>query len=333
MKLLITGAAGFIGYHLINKLANEFAIVGADNINSYYDPGLKLGRLKELGIKTDKLKEGIAITGEKFPDFSFIKMDISDKEMLSQIFEKEEFDMVINLAAQAGVRYSIDNPDTYIQSNMIGFYNIIETCRQFGVKNLIFASSSSVYGNTRDVPFHEDQFVDNPISLYAATKKSNELVAHVYSHLYGINTIGIRFFTVYGAWGRPDMAYFKFINKIMNDEPIEVYNHGNLERDFTYIDDIITGIEKIIKMPVKHSYQIYNIGNSKPVNLLRFIEIIEHELGKKAKKIMKDMQPGDVYTTYADTSKLEKDYEYHPSTDLTTGIRNFVKWYKEYYKV
>lgn len=332
-KVLITDAAGFIGYHLIHKLANEFEIVGIDNINDYYDPNLKWGRLNALGIDTKEVKENVLVLSRKYPNIRFVKMDISDNVGLFQLFQNEKFDLVVNLAAQAGVRYSIDNPGSYIQSNIIGFYNIIEACRNYNVEKLIFASSSSVYGNTREVPFTENQFVDNPISLYAATKKSNELIAHVYSHLYGIKTIGLRFFTVYGEWGRPDMAYFKFANKMIQGGPIEVYNNGKLERDFTYIDDIITGIEKIIKSSFNQSFQIYNIGNSKPVNLLKFIEILEQEMGIKAQKVMKEMQPGDVYITYADTSKLEQDFGYHPSTALATGIKNFVKWYKSYYKL
>ena len=332
-KVLITGAAGFIGYHLIHKLANEFEIVGIDNINDYYDPNLKLGRLDALGINTKQVEENVLVLSRKYPNVRFVKMDISDNVDIFQLFQNEKFDLVVNLAAQAGVRYSIDNRYVYLQSNVVGFHNIMEACRQYHVDKLIFASSSSVYGNTKDVPFTEDQFVDHPISLYAATKKSNELVAHVYSHLYDIKTVGLRFFTVYGEWGRPDMAYFKFANKMIQGEPIEVYNNGNLERDFTYIDDIIIGVEKIIKSPIDHPYQIYNIGNSKPVNLLKFIKILEQEMGIKAQKVMKEMQPGDVYITYADTNKLEKDYGYHPTTDLETGIRNFVRWYKNYYKV
>lgn len=332
-KILITGAAGFIGFHLVKRLENNFHIVGLDNLNDYYEPGLKLARLRECGIDVEKIQNGILLSGLKYRHYRFVKMDISDQQAIYGLFEKEQFDMVINLAAQAGVRYSIDNPDSYLHSNMIGFHNIVESCRKFKVKDLIFASSSSVYGNIKEGPFYEGQFVDNPISLYAATKKSNELVAHAYSHLYDIRTIGLRFFTVYGEWGRPDMAYFKFINKILKGEPIEVYNYGSLERDYTYIDDIVEGIKKILENIKDQSYQIYNIGNSRPVNLLKFIETIENELGVEAKKIMKPMQPGDVYMTYADTSKLERDYGYHPSTDLDVGIRNFVKWYKKYYEV
>ena len=332
-KVLITGATGFIGFHLTKRLVNSYAIVGLDNLNDYYDPELKYGRLNACGFKKSGVSYNKLIQSSICPNFHFIQIDLADQNNINRLFEQQHFDIVINLAAQAGVRYSIDSPDAYLQSNLIGFHNIVEACRKFAVKNLIFASSSSVYGNKQEVPFTEDQFVDRPVSLYAATKKSNELVAHVYSHLYDIRTIGLRFFTVYGEWGRPDMAYFKFVKKILNGEPIDVYNHGNLERDFTYVKDIVEGIEKIVKTPKNEPYQIYNMGNSKPVSLLRFIETIENELGVKAKKIMKPMQPGDVYQTYADTTKLEKDFGYHPSTDLETGIKRFVHWYKYYYKV
>jgi|LZCG01.1.fsa_nt_gb UDP-glucuronate 4-epimerase len=333
MKILITGAAGFIGYHLVNRLAQHHEIAGIDNLNNYYDVNLKLDRLRQAGIPADNLRENRLWQSSNYATYHFAKIDLANQKELFSLFKGNTFDVVINLAAQAGVRYSIDNPDAYLQSNMVGFHNIVEACRQFGVPYLIYASSSSVYGNSTIVPFSESQQVDNPISLYAATKKSNELVAHVYNHLYGIKMAGLRFFTVYGEWGRPDMAYFKFVDKILNRQPIEVYNNGNLERDFTYVDDIIDGIEKMVINPASAPYKIYNIGNSKPVNLLQFIETIEEALGLKAKKIMKPMQPGDVYRTWADTSQLENDFGYKPDTPLSQGIYRFVEWYKTYYNL
>ena len=333
MKLLITGTAGFVGFHLAERLAYGHKIVGIDNINDYYETDLKYGRLEASGFKKEQVKTNEPVQSETKPDYRFIKADLADKDTLFRLFEKERFDLVIHLAAQAGVRYSIDHPDAYLQSNLVGFHNIVEACRHHNVERLIYASSSSVYGNTKETPFREHHPVDYPVSLYAATKKSNELVAHVYAHLYGIKMTGLRFFTVYGEWGRPDMAYFKFVRKILNGEPIEVYNNGHLERDFTYIDDIIDGMQRMVENPGDEAYKIYNIGNSKPINLLDFIETIETELGRKAEKIMKPMQPGDVYITYADTSRLEQDYGYKPSTDFRDGVRKFIEWYKSYYEV
>lgn len=330
-KILITGTAGFIGFHLVNKLIANYEIVGLDNLNDYYDPQLKYDRLSNAGIPVKEIAHGKLLQSEKHPNYRFVKMDLADKDSINQLFANENFDIIINLAAQAGVRYSIDNPDAYLQSNMIGFHNIVEACRNHHVNYLIYASSSSVYGNSKVVPFSESHQVDHPISLYAATKKSNELVAHVYSHLYGIQMAGLRFFTVYGEWGRPDMAYFSFVNKILNGKTIDVYNNGNLERDFTYVDDIVNGIEKMVAKPTREPYKVYNIGNSKPVNLLTFIQTIEEALGKEAKKVMKPMQPGDVYRTYADTTHLEHDFNYKPSTNLKDGIHRFVQWYKQYY--
>lgn len=331
MKILITGAAGFVGFHLAERLAPEHAIVGLDNINDYYETSLKYGRLQESGFETSKIDDGEIIESNTHPGYRFIKADLADKEAIFGLYRQEQFDLVIHLAAQAGVRYSIDRPDAYLQSNLVGFHNIVEACRHYDVRRLIYASSSSVYGNTKETPFLETQPVDYPISLYAATKKSNELVAHVYSHLYGIQMTGLRFFTVYGEWGRPDMAYFKFVRKILNGESIDVYNKGHLERDFTYIADIVDGIERMVNHPTSEPYKVYNIGNSKPLNLLDFIETIESELGRKAEKVMKPMQPGDVYTTYANTSRLEQDFGYKPSTDFRDGVRRFIKWYRDYY--
>ena len=338
MKILVTGAAGFIGAFLCKRLLetpnNE--IVGLDNLNDYYDVSLKKARLKMLENK----------------NFKFIKGDIADKTFVDELFNENKFDIVVNLAAQAGVRYSIDHPDVYIQSNIIGFYNILEACRYHMPKHLVYASSSSVYGGNTKVPFSTDDKVDNPVSLYAATKKSNELLAHAYSKLYNIPTTGLRFFTVYGPMGRPDMAYFSFTNKLINGETIEILNYGNCKRDFTYVDDIVEGIVKVMnKAPVKKNgedglpippYKIYNIGNNNPENLLDFVQILSDEL-VKAEVLPKDydfeshkklvpMQKGDVPITFADTSDLERDFGYKPSTTLREGLRRFVQWYKSFYK-
>src|SRR5690554_288794 len=336
MKILVTGAAGFIGYHLCKKmLAEGYQVVGLDNINDYYDINLKYSRLEDLGIDRhqiteNKLTESTLYSGA----FSFIKLNLEDKEHLPKLFEQYRFDCVINLAAQAGVRYSLENPMAYVDSNIVGFVNILEACRHYKVSKLLYASSSSVYGNSVEVPFSTTQSVDNPISLYAATKKSNELMAYTYSHLYDIQTIGLRFFTVYGPWGRPDMAMFLFTDAILNNRPIQVFNNGDLSRDFTYIDDIIQGINLIVKDKNQdEKYQLFNIGNSKPVQLLEFIEEIEKATGKQAQKIMMPMQPGDVNQTWADVEDLRKKYSYNPDFSVTQGIKNFVEWYKEYYKI
>jgi len=336
MKILVTGAAGFIGYHLCEKLlALGHNVVGLDNVNDYYDVNLKLDRLKQLGI--NEIKDNTLVTGAVHNEqFKFIKLNLEDKEGLPKLFETEKFESICNLAAQAGVRYSIENPFTYAESNIMGFLNVLETCRNYNVKNLVYASSSSVYGLNDKVPFSVEDNVDSPISLYAATKKSNELMAHTYSHLFGIKTIGLRFFTVYGPWGRPDMAMFLFTDAILNDRPIKVFNNGNLSRDFTYIDDIVEGVVSTLLNNEKKAtslHQIYNIGNSKPVKLLDFITEIEYFTGKTAKKEMLPMQPGDVEKTWADVSALKKDYNYKPQTDISEGVGNFVDWYKEYYKV
>ena len=335
MKILVTGAAGFIGYHLCEKLlALGHEVVGLDNINDYYDVNLKLDRLKQLGI-TD-IREGTLVTGTIHRDkFKFIKLNLEDRDGLPKIFDAEKFDAVCNMAAQAGVRYSIENPFTYAESNVMGFLNILEACRNYDVKNLVYASSSSVYGLNDKIPFSTDDNVDKPISLYAATKKSNELMAHTYSHLFGIKTIGLRFFTVYGPWGRPDMAMFLFTDAILKGKSIKVFNKGNLSRDFTYIDDIVEGVVATLLNNEKKStslYEIYNIGNSKPVKLLDFITEIERSTDKTAVKEMLPMQPGDVEKTWADVTELEKEYNYKPHTDISSGVSHFVEWYINYYK-
>ena len=336
-KILVTGSAGFIGAFLVKRLleTTDDLIVGLDNLNPYYDVSLKEERLRLT--KNDR--------------YIFIKGDLVDRELIDKLFDEYNFDIVVNLAAQAGVRYSITNPDAYINSNIIGFYNILEACRHHAVEHLVYASSSSVYGGNKKVPFSTDDKVDNPVSLYAATKKSNELLAHAYSKLYNIPTTGLRFFTVYGPMGRPDMAYFGFTNKLIKGETIEIFNYGNCKRDFTYIDDIVEGIVKVMnKPPLKKDgedglpippYKIYNIGNNKPENLMEFVKILGEEL-INAKVLPSDfdikshmklvaMQKGDVPITYADTSDLEKDFGYKPSTSLREGLRKFAKWYKEYY--
>ena len=335
MKILITGSSGFIGFHLSNLLlSKDFQVVGIDNMNDYYDVQLKKSRLSIL---------------EKKENFSFHQIDLVDRDKINELFEKEKFDYVINLAAQAGVRYSITNPYAYIDSNIMGFINILEACRNYPVKHLIYASSSSVYGGNSVTPFSTEHPVDHPVSLYAATKKSNELMAHTYSHLYNIPTTGLRFFTVYGPWGRPDMAYFSFAKDILEGKEIKVFNHGQMERDFTYVDDIIMGIYKLIeKAPVKNSdwneseysasesfapYKIFNIGNNNPVKLMDFIKVLEEKIGKEANKVYMEMQDGDVLKTYADISDLEKTINFKPSTSIEGGLDKFAKWYKEYYNI
>ncbi|MDT0295768.1 NAD-dependent epimerase [Mesonia ostreae] len=334
-KILVTGAAGFIGFHLCQQLLEMgYAVVGLDNLNNYYDVSLKFDRLSALGIaKQEASYYNQICTSEEFPNFEFIQLKLEDRVHVPHLFEKHTFDKVCNLAAQAGVRYSIENPEVYADSNISGFLNLLECMRHNKVNKLVYASSSSVYGNNKKVPFSESDNVDEPISVYAATKKSNELLAHTYSHLYRIQCIGLRFFTVYGPWGRPDMALFLFTDAILKDKPIKVFNHGSLSRDFTYIDDIITGVINTLKkdLPENSLHGVYNIGNSSPVQLMDFIGAIEKETGKKAKKEMLPMQPGDVATTYADVSKLKKDFNYAPNTSVKEGISEFVKWYKGYY--
>ncbi len=330
-KILITGSSGFVGYFLTKKLLNNYsdiAVIGLDNMNDYYDVRLKEERLNYL---------------LKYQNYKFIKGNLADKDLINKLFEEEKFDIVVNLAAQAGVRYSITNPDTYIESNIIGFYNILEACRHNPVEHLVYASSSSVYGTNKKVPYSTDDKVDDPVSLYAATKKSDELLAHAYSKLYNIPSTGLRFFTVYGPLGRPDMAYFSFTNKLRNNETIQIFNNGKCERDFTYIDDIVEGITRVIRKAPDSEvpYAIYNIGNGNPVNLLEFVSILQEELINadvlsqdydfESHKKLVGMQKGDVPITYADTTKLEKDFGFKPNTDLRTGLRAFAKWYKEFY--
>lgn len=329
--ILVTGAAGFIGYHLCEKLIKEgYNVVGIDNINGYYDINLKMARLNELGIKT--VYEHKLAFGEKYGEqFHFYKMNLEDQVQLPLLFTKYKFDVVCNLAAQAGVRYSIEEPMVYVESNIVGYMNLLECMRYNKVMKLIYASSSSVYGNSEKVPFSTDDNVDHPISLYAATKKCNELMAHTYSHLFNIQTIGLRFFTVYGPWGRPDMAMFLFTDAILKDNPIKVFNNGELYRDFTYIDDIIQGIVATIEKDSTEKYSIYNIGNSKPEKLVDFIEAIEKAIGKKAIKEMMPMQPGDVTRTWADVSLLTNDYGYSPTVSIENGVEEFIKWFKDFY--
>lgn len=332
MNILVTGAAGFIGFHLIKALLDKkCSIVGIDNINDYYDPDLKKNRLKLLEEKP------------YIGDFKFIKLDLADREAIANLFADNNFDIVVNLGAQAGVRYSIENPNAYIDSNIVGFVNILEGCRHHHIKHLVYASSSSVYGMNIKQPFSTKDIVDYPISLYAATKKSNELMAHTYSHLYNIPTTGLRFFTVYGPYGRPDMAYFSFTKKILNGDSIDVFNNGEMQRDFTYIDDIVEGIIRIIdKVPAIQSsdvstaeapYKVYNVGNNQPVTLRRFINAIEDACGRKAKETLLPMQAGDVPITYANVDELIDDIDFKPDTTIEEGISKFVKWYKEYYSI
>ena len=335
MKILITGSAGFIGFHLSKQLIDlNHNVVGLDNINDYYDINLKQERLKQLGIKkSDSNKKLNLCSSEKFKNFKFIRMDLENKIELKKLFANQKFDVVCNLAAQAGVRYSIENPEAYIQSNIVGFLNILECSRHNNIKHLVYASSSSVYGSNKKFPFSVSDNVDNPMSLYAATKKSNELMAHTYSHLYNLPTTGLRFFTVYGPWGRPDMALFLFTKGILNEEPINIYNHGNMLRDFTYIDDIVEGLVRIITNKNAVSYKIYNIGNNNTVKLLDFINEIERILNKKAIKKFMPIQPGDVKKTLADVNDLISDYKYKPSVKYQDGIKKFIEWYLTYYKI
>ena len=335
MKILVTGAAGFIGFSLIRKLqADNHQIVGLDNINTYYDTHIKFARLAELGFAKDAISETEIAVSQRYSNVRFVKMELSDRERMDALFTAEKFDCVVNLAGQAGVRYSIENPFAYAESNLMGFLNILENCRHHTVNQLLYASSSSVYGEETKVPFSETAMTDSPVSLYAATKKANELMAYSYSKLYGIPATGLRFFTVYGPWGRPDMAPFLFLRAILHGEPIRVFNNGNLSRDFTFIDDIIAGIICVMANP-PHSevpHRVYNIGNSKPVALMDFISTIERVAGREAVKIMTEMQKGDVHCTYADVSKLQRECGYSPKTDLADGIQQFYDWYIEYLK-
>jgi len=338
MKVLVTGAAGFIGFYVSKVLLSKgHLVVGLDNINDYYDVNLKFDRLNELGIDKTEASKFNSLCKSKSEDFTFIRMNLEDREALPELFKTEKFDIVCNLAAQAGVRYSLENPETYVDSNLVGFLNILECCRNNNIKHLVYASSSSVYGMNKKIPFSTDDNVDHPISLYAATKKSNELMAHTYSHLFKIPTTGLRFFTVYGPWGRPDMAMFLFTDAIVKDNPIKVFNHGNMERDFTYIDDIVEGVVRIIEKPAteriesNNLYKVYNIGNNNSVKLLDFIKEIEVNLDKVATKNMMEMQPGDVERTWADVDELIKDYDYRPNTSIKQGVKSFIDWFKNYY--
>ncbi|RCW90761.1 NAD-dependent epimerase [Winogradskyella arenosi] len=339
MKVLVTGAAGFVGYHTSKLLISKgYDVFGLDNLNDYYDVNLKLSRLTELGIAKEDALKFHNTCHSKTSDFKFIRMNLEDRQELPKLFKNEEFDIVCNLAAQAGVRYSLENPEAYVDSNVVGFLNILECCRDYHIKHLVYASSSSVYGTNKKVPFSTSDNVDHPISLYAATKKSNELMAHTYSHLFKIPTTGLRFFTVYGPWGRPDMAMFLFTDAIVNNRPIKVFNHGKMERDFTYVDDIVEGVVRVIEKSPKtridnqEYYKLYNIGNNSSVKLLDFIQEIELNLDKIAEKNMMDIQPGDVERTWADVDELIKDYDYQPNTSIKAGVKMFIDWYKEYYK-
>lgn len=345
--VLVTGAAGFIGANLVSELlgtVSSVSIIGIDNMNDYYDVSIKEYRLSEI--------EALA-KANPLSSFTFVKGSIADKALIEDIFAKHKPDVVVNLAAQAGVRYSITNPDAYIEANLIGFYNILEACRHFPVEHLVYASSSSVYGSNKKIPYSTDDKVDNPVSLYAATKKSNELIAHAYSKLYNIPSTGLRFFTVYGPAGRPDMAYFSFTNKLLKGETIQIFNYGDCKRDFTYVSDIVEGVIRVMKKPPEKKngedglpippYAIYNIGNSNPENLLDFVQILSEELVRAgvlpsdydfdAHKELVPMQPGDVPVTYADTSALERDFGFKPHTSLREGLRRFAEWYKEFYKI
>ncbi len=372
MKILVTGTAGFIGFHVANALLEKgYEVVGLDNINDYYDPQLKLDRLKNAGIniprhqlKTDEHTSPLAHQHistlahpristlahqhiSTLPNYTFHKLDLTNRDALFALFEKERFDAVIHLAAQAGVRYSLTHPQAYVDANITGFLNILEACRACPVKHLVYASSSSVYGKNTDMPFSVNDNVDHPVSLYAASKKSNELMAHTYSHLFGIPSTGLRFFTVYGPWGRPDMALFLFTKAILEDRPIQVFNKGDMMRDFTYIDDIVEGIIRVAERPAAPNpswdggapdpgssdvpHRIYNIGNGSPVKLMHFIEALENALGKTARKEFLPMQPGDVPATWADTETLHRDTGYKPGTPIDVGIKQFVEWYNSYY--
>jgi len=331
MKILVTGAAGFIGFHLAEKLVSlGHSVVGIDTINDYYNVELKYARLLHSGIKREKINYGKKVQSEATLEYSFIKLDITDRDVLFNLFTQERFDCVCNFAAQAGVRYSLENPYAYIDSNISGFLNILQACRLHQIKHLVFASSSSVYGTNEKTPFAVTDFTDNPVSIYAATKKSNELMAHTYSHLFNIPCIGLRFFTVYGPWGRPDMAYYKFAAAIMNNKPIEVYNYGDMLRDFTYIDDVIDGVVSAIKNIPHNSptpFALYNLGNNQPEKLTDFIQTLEQALGHTAEKVYREMQPGDVPATMADIDLTRKALDWYPKTRINVGLKLFAAWF------
>lgn len=352
MKLLITGTAGFIGFHLVERMIQDVPdveIVGYDIINDYYDVNLKFDRLREHGIDVDQIEIGKKVTSSKWSNYSFVKGKLEDRDQVMTLFEEEKFTHVCNLAAQAGVRYSLENPHAYIDSNITGFTNILEACRHNKIEHLAYASSSSVYGLNETMPFSVHHNVDHPISLYAASKKSNELMAHTYSYLFGLPTTGLRFFTVYGPWGRPDMALFLFTDAILKGEPIKVFNNGNMRRDFTYVGDIVEGVKRVICNTAKPNeqwtgvnpdpgtskapYKIYNIGHNSPVELMAYIGAIEKNLGMEGKKDYLPLQAGDVPATYADVQDLINDLDYKPSTTIDTGIKRFTDWYLEYYKI
>lgn len=348
MKILVTGTAGFIGYHLAQRLlARGDEVVGLDSINDYYDPAIKYARLAQTGIEQEAVAYNKLVSSTVFDNYQFIQLNLEDKLNIDAIFKSQKFDKVCHLAAQAGVRYSLINPQAYIDSNIVGYLHILEACRHHNIKHLAYASSSSVYGLNESMPFSTRDNVDHPVSLYAASKKSNELMAHTYSHLYGLPTTGLRFFTVYGPWGRPDMALFLFTKAILEDKPIDVFNYGKMKRDFTYIDDIVEGVVRVIDHPPqgnpdwtgktpnpscsKAPYKVYNIGNSTPVQLMDFIEAIEQALGKTTQKNMMPIQPGDVPATWADVSDLVEDLDYQPATPIREGVNRFITWYKEFY--
>jgi UDP-glucuronate 4-epimerase len=335
MKIFLTGAAGFIGFHVALRLLNEgHQVLGLDNLNDYYSVDLKRDRLRELGSTPGQLDDSHPYSSEKYAGFQFVTGDLCNRKLLEKLVADFRPDMVVHLAAQAGVRYSITNPDVYIQSNIVGFHNLIEVIRMNRITRFLFASSSSVYGNNAQVPFHEKANVDHPVSLYAATKKSNELIAYTYSHLYGIHAVGLRFFTVYGPWGRPDMAPFLFTEAILKGKAISLFNQGKLKRDFTYVSDVVEGITSVINLPeFPRGYHIYNIGNSQPEDLGVFVELLEKHLGMKANKELLPMQPGDVYQTYADVRELHGLCGYRPRISLDEGLGEFVNWYRSYYKI
>lgn len=348
MKILLTGTAGFIGFHLVKKLLDRGDdVVGLDSINDYYDIRVKYGRLRKTGLNEEEIKYNQLVQSSIYPSYQFIQLNLEDKENLDKLFASQNFDQVINLAAQAGVRYSLTNPQAYIDANIVGFINILECCRHYHIKHLTYASSSSVYGLNKNQPFSTKDNVDHPVSLYAASKKSNELMAHTYSHLFGIPTTGLRFFTVYGPWGRPDMALFLFTKAIFENKSIDVFNYGEMQRDFTYIDDIVEGIIRVNDNPPVENpnwnadssdpsvssapYKVYNIGNNNPVKLMDFITALEDKIGKRAEKNMLPIQPGDVPSTYADVSDLIENLNYKPNTTVEQGISNFVDWYVDFF--
>lgn len=348
MKILVTGTAGFIGYHLAQRLLERGdEVVGLDSINDYYDVSVKYGRLTRTGIAKEAIEYNKLVASSRYENYQFIRLGLEDKDAIDALFAEQKFDKVCNLAAQAGVRYSLINPQAYINANIVGFVNILEACRHNKIQHLAYASSSSVYGLNESMPFSTRDNVDHPVSLYAASKKSNELMAHTYSHLFGVPTTGLRFFTVYGPWGRPDMALFLFTKAILEDKPIDVFNYGEMKRDFTYVDDIVEGVVRVIDHPPagnpdwtgaspdpscsKAPYKVYNIGNSSPVKLMDFIEAIETALGKQAEKNMMPIQPGDVPATWADVTDLVEDLDYQPDTSIQEGVNRFIAWYKDFY--